>query len=176
MDAGSLLMIRIPAGLLLLAQAPGGNLYEPFSMIRIFVGLLFCAVGVVVGIFYILTLSRALEKCSPQSRTMQPGMTWLLLIPLVSVIWHFFVVLALSASLGNEFRARGIPAPPEPGKGLGLAMCICGACCVVPLVNLLAFLPLLILWIIYWIKIADFSRMLDQPPAYGWTPGSTPGY
>lgn len=42
--------------------------------------------GLVVAIFYLLTLMRALQKCSPQSRTMQPGMVWLLLIPLFNLI------------------------------------------------------------------------------------------
>ena len=154
-------------------------MHDPTTMIRLFAGgaaLLFFALFIVVAIFYILTLSRALEKCAPQNRTMQPGMTWLLLIPLVNLIWHFFVVLALSASLGNEFRARNILAPPEPGKSLGLAMCICAACCIIPLLGAITGLANLVLWIIYWIKISEFSHMLDQPPIVGWTPGSTPGY
>jgi len=33
---------------------------------------------------------------------------------------------------------------------------------MIPIVNLLAILPHLILWIIYWVKIAGFSQQLDD--------------
>jgi len=36
------------------------------------------------------------------------------------------------------------------------------ACEMIPIVNLLAILPHLILWIIYWVKIAGFSQQLDD--------------
>ena len=139
------------------------------SIIRLFSGALFLtffAIGIAVAIFYILTLSRALKKCHPASRTMEPGMLWLLLVPLFNLIWNFFVVQAMARSLGAEFRLRNIPnAEPEPGKSIGLAMAICGACSIIPLVNLLTGIVYLALWIIYWIKIAGFSQILDQVPA-----------
>ena len=145
------------------------------SIIRLFSGALFLtffAIGIAVAIFYILTLSRALKKCHPASRTMEPGMLWLLLIPLFNLIWNFFVVQAMAKSLGAEFRLRNIPnADPEPGKSIGLAMAICGACSIIPLVNLLTGIVYLALWIIYWIKIAGFSQILDQVPA---SAGPTP--
>ena len=48
------------------------------TIIRIVAGCLFLAV-LAVGIFYIAFLSRTFAKCAPTSRTMQPGMVWLLL-------------------------------------------------------------------------------------------------
>ena len=138
------------------------------TIIRLFSGavfLSFLAVGIVIAVFYILTLSRALSKCSPASRTIQPGTLWLLLIPLFNLVWNFFVVLGLARSLGNEFRLRNIPnAEPEPGKSIGLAMAICGACSIIPLVNLITGLVYLVLWIVYWIKISGYSQILDQVP------------
>jgi succinate dehydrogenase hydrophobic anchor subunit len=129
----------------------------------------------VVGILYLLTLSNALKKCSVTSRTMQPGMVWLMLIPLFNIIWHFFVVLGLAQSLGNEFRARNVAyVEPEPGKSLGITMCVCGACGIIPFLGILAALAQLVLWIIYWIKIAEFSRMLDQPPLMSVPPNYAP--
>jgi hypothetical protein len=130
------------------------------TIIRIVAGCLFLAV-LAVGIVYIAFLSRVLSKCSQSSRTMQPGMAWLLLVPLVNIIWNFLVVSALAKSLGNEFRLRNIPlSDPEPGKGLGIAMCVCAACGIVPILNIVAIIPHLVLWIVYWVKIADFSRRL----------------
>jgi hypothetical protein len=134
-------------------------------LVRIISGLLviFICLALIPAIFYLLTLSRALKKCSPASRTMQPDMVWLLLIPLFNLVWGFLVVLALSKSLGNEFRARGITnADPEPGKTIGLAMCICVACGIIPYLGFATGLASFVLWIVYWIRIAEFSKMLDQ--------------
>lgn len=116
-------------------------------------------------IFYLLMLQNALNKCAPVSRTMEPGMVWLMLIPLFHLIWQFLVVVALAKSLGNEYRRRGIPCPdPLPGQSIGMAMCICGCCGIIPIVGFLAGPAAFVLWIIYWIKIAEFSRILDFPP------------
>jgi hypothetical protein len=114
------------------------------------------------AIFYILTLRDAVNKCAPASRTIDPGLIWLLLVPLVNVVFHFFVVLGLAQTLRNEFNRRGIRvAEPAPGQSIGLAMCICACCGIIPLLGMLAVLAQLILWIIYWVKIAEYSRKLD---------------
>lgn len=139
------------------------NDIDNVTIIRIVAGLLFLVVLLVPAVFFLLTLSRALSKCSPASRTMEPGMVWLWFIPLFNLVWQFLVVLAIARSVGNEFRARGIPySDPEPGKTIGLAMCICGCCGIIPLLGIITSLVSLVLWIVYWIKVAEFSRMLDQ--------------
>jgi hypothetical protein len=149
------------------------------TVIRIVAGifaLLVLAGFLVIAIFYLQTLSNALRKCSMMSRTMQPGMVWLLLVPFFNIIWQFFVVLALAQSLGNESRARNIlSVEPEPGKSIGIAMCICSVCGIIPILGILAALANLVLWIIYWSKIAEFSRMLDQAPVMTVPPYYTPG-
>ncbi len=138
---------------------------DQVAIIRIVAGILAVCV-LVVGILYLAFLAGVLRKCSPSARTMQPGMVWLSLIPLFNLIWCFFVVSALANSLGNEFRLRKIPIDdPKPGKSIGISMAVCGACMIIPLVNALALLPRLILWIIYWVKIAEYSRRLDLSPA-----------
>jgi type IV pilus assembly protein PilA len=138
-------------------------------MVRVVAGMFFIVVFLallVLNIFYILTLYRALNKCSASSRTIEPGLVWLLLIPLFNLVWHFFVVLGLAKSLGNEFRARNAPnIDLEMGKSIGIAMCVCRVCVFIPILGILALPAYLVLWIIYWVKIAEFSRRLDQLPA-----------
>jgi hypothetical protein len=133
------------------------------TIIRIVAGVM-ALLFLIPFCLYFRTLSRALRKCSPESRTMQPGMVWLVLIPLFGFIWNFIVVLALAKSLDNEFRARGITdAEPEPGKTIGLAMSVCMACGMIPILGGIASIVALVLWVMYWIKIADFSKRLDEP-------------
>lgn len=128
--------------------------------------LAFCGLLLVPAIFYLLTLQRALERCSPESRTMPPGQVWLLLVPFFNLIWQFMVVNAIASSLRNEFVRRAIPlAEAEPGKSVGLVLCISSAAGVIPLLNFLAGPVSLVCWIVYWIKIHGYSNMLAPPMA-----------
>lgn len=130
-----------------------------------FLGMVFFVIFLIPAIFYLLTLQKALAKCSPTSRTMEPGMVWLCLIPLFSLIWNFFVVMALGKSLSNEFARRGIASPePLPGQPIGLGMSICLCCGIIPVLNLLTSVAALVLWIMYWVKIANYSAMLGELP------------
>lgn len=117
-----------------------------------------CAVLLVPMIFYLLTLQKALNRCSPESRAMQPGMVWLMLIPLFNLVWQFFVVINMAKSLGAEFQKRGIAEDPNPGQTLGLVMCVA---------NLICGPVGLICWIIYWVKIAGYSARIAAPAAPG---------
>ena len=121
-------------------------------------------------IFFLLTLQKALGRCAPQNRTMGPGEVWLLLIPLFNLVWQFIVVSRVAVSLGNEFRMRGIPQEPEPGKTIGLAYCVLAVCSIIPILGLLISIAALVCWIIYWIKISEFSSQLAFPYS---PPGST---
>ena len=138
------------------------NSAQPFAM------LLGMAVAVLIGlviilipaIFYLLTLQKALNRCSPENRAMNPGMVWLMLIPLFNLVWHFFVVLNLAKSLGAEFQKRGIVDEPQPGKNLGLIMCILACCGWVPFLGLFTGIGALVCWIVYWVRIAGCSAKL----------------
>jgi hypothetical protein len=111
-------------------------------------------------IFYILTLQKAINKCAPENRAMQPAMTWLLLVPCFSLIWHFFVVINMAKTLGAEFQKRGQAEEPAPGQKIGLITCILACCSVIPILGGLCGLGALVCWIIYWVKIAEFSGKL----------------
>jgi hypothetical protein len=124
----------------------------------------FSVVFLIPGIFYALTLQRLLERCAPASRAMSPGLVWLLLIPLFNLVWHFVVVTNVARSLRGEFVARGIPLPEaEPGKSLGIAMCALAASSWIPLLGFVTGLAGFVCWIVYWVKMADFSRQLSMP-------------
>jgi hypothetical protein len=114
------------------------------------------AILLVPMIFYLLTLQKALNRCSPECRAMNPGLVWLMLIPLFNIVWQFFIVMNMAKSLAAEFQKRGIAEDPSPGQTLGLVMCIG---------NLICGPVGLICWIIYWVKIAGYSSKIAAPPA-----------
>jgi hypothetical protein len=140
-----------------------GDLLQPWHILLLL--FVFSFFFLLPAIFYILTLQRALNKCSPTSRTLEPGMVWLYIVPVVNLVFHFFIVLGMAKSLRNEFDRRGVLiADPTPGQSVGLAMCICACCTIIPILGFLTGLAHLVLWIIYWAKIAEYSRTLDAHP------------
>ncbi len=111
----------------------------------------------IVKVFYLMTLSRALKNCSPQARKSYPGMIWLELIPVIGVVWSFVNVIQVSGSIGNEFRRRNIASEDSPSIMLGIIACILGVgTAVFPFAGVAG----VICWIIYWMKISDYCHIL----------------
>ena len=139
--------------------------FSDFAALSAISGFLFVAflIFLIPSVFFLLTLQKALTRVAPERRTMNPPMVWLGLIPLFSVVWNFFMVLALSKSLGAELTARNIPHENEPGKTIGLVWAGLSAACLVPGLGFLLGIPVLIMWIIYWVKIAGFSAKIADP-------------
>jgi hypothetical protein len=125
--------------------------------------LIVIAIMLVPLIFYCLTLQKALNRCSPENRAMNPGMVWLMFIPLFNIVWHFFIVVNMAKSLGAEFQKRGMAEEPNPGQKLGMILCILACCGVVPILGILASLAAFVCWILYWVKIAGFSSKIAAP-------------
>ncbi len=136
--------------------------WGPLVFILIVVGV-FVVISIVVGIFYCLTLQKALSRCSPQNRTLSPGLVWLFLIPIFNLVWHFFVVINMAKSLHAEFVARNIVEEESPGQAIGLATCILNVVALLPFVGWVARIAGLVCWIIYWVKIAGYSGKIAQP-------------
>lgn len=136
--------------------------------------LVLFAISIIPLVFYLLTLQRALEKCAPHNRSMSPGLVWLQLIPFFNIIWQFFVVSAVSGSLSKEYAARRLPAEGDFGRSIGIAMAILWVCWLIPYVSGFAFIAWLVLWIVYWVKIAGLSGRLDRSAMYG-SAGGYPG-
>jgi predicted MFS family arabinose efflux permease len=123
--------------------------------------LVLMAAGILVGVFFLLSLQRVLNLCAPENRRLEPGQVWMCLIPLFSLVWIFVVVARIADSLDQEFESRHAP-PEDYGRGVGMAYCILTVVSIVPFLNLLTGPAGLVCLIIYWAKIADYSRRLEQ--------------
>lgn len=136
-----------------------------FGILFVFLMLIVLAIGLAIAIFYILTLRKALLQCSQQNRTTSPDSAWLLLIPLFNLVWTFILYPKISESLEREFRSRGIPVEPQPAKTLGIVLAVLQVCGLVPFINMLTAIPVLIVFVMYWVKIAGYSKQLASAPA-----------
>jgi len=92
---------------------------------------------------------------------MSPGLVWLNLIPLFGQGWLVYTVIKISHSVKKQAEARNTVELGDGAYSVGLAMAICGIVSVIPFVGLSTGLACLVLWIIYWIKIAQLNSKLE---------------
>ena len=108
-------------------------------------------------------------------------MVWLFLIPCFNLIWQFFIATRIPDSLKNEFRDRDRDDGSDYGKTIALTQAVLGLLNV-PLsmssnlvaqqspeislaisgVSMILSLIGLVLFIVFWVKIANYSRMLGE--------------
>ena len=147
---------------------------EMAGMLCLIIGVVL-AVCLLIVIIYLQTLQKALSRVSPRNRLMEPGLVWLLLIPCFNIIWQFFIAIRVPGSLQNEFRDRGRDDGSDYGKSIAMTNAILGIVGGV-ISNILirsrdtAEIGLylsgglsiinLVLFIIFWVKIAGYSNQL----------------
>ena len=143
----------------------------------VFLGLV-CAllIGLLIAvIMYLVTLQTALGRVAPHNRRMEPGMVWLALVPCVNIIWKFMIAVHVPESLKNEFRERGRDDGSDYGKSIALTGAIVdvaggflgnltsrfpGQGGTGNIIAVAALVLGLILFVVFWAKVANYSRML----------------
>jgi hypothetical protein len=113
---------------------------------------------------------------------MQPGLVWLMWIPLFNIYWNFHIVIALAKSLREEFDARRLPINSTFGKSVGLAWAGMGVFSIflsvaqnvlqylapdnIPVIGAFTIFSFvmsiaqLVCFITYWVQIVKFGREL----------------
>jgi len=109
--------------------------------------------GAVPAILAFVVLSRI----PPQFRKQEPGLAFLLLIPLFSLIWTFFVHPKVAESLKAYYDAQGPHAHGDCGGTIALWLCICSVCTIVPVLGSCLGLAALILLIVFYVQAFQLS-------------------
>ncbi len=154
--------------------------------------ILGCTAVFVIGIlmvfiFFHITLMKAIQACAPRNQAMAPGLVWLNFVPFLNLVWQFVNVIQVGNSLQAEYRDRGLRSDDESfDKTLGLSYIILGLVAnginvvgnlvgkdidepgepgllmgVRILVMVLALVQIILI-IVYWVKIAGFTRELNE--------------
>lgn len=121
--------------------------------------LIAAVIGIAIVIFYILSMQKALDLAGERHRKMNPAMVWLMLIPLFNLVWHFFVVKHVSDSIKSWAAEKGAKVD-DAGYTIGLIACIANCCGIIPGLNLLAGPVGLVCFIIWWVKVAGFNKLM----------------
>lgn len=135
--------------------------YAAFALLGGFV-LVFLLVFLVIMIFFLLSLQKALTLAGAENREMSPGLVWLNLIPIFNLGWMVYTVLKISEAVSKKYAAHNVPNPSEGAKTLGLLYSISSICSIIPFLGGLFALAALVLFIIYWIKVAEFNKAMPE--------------
>jgi hypothetical protein len=130
------------------------------AIVLVFYGVVFAVVIAiqVVICFLLFTLLKAVPQ---QFRSMEPGMVWLILIPLFNIVWIFFVYIGISKSYQNYFRSLGRYDVGDCGESLGLWYCICTCLSIIPCVGPIAGVIGFVLMIIYFVRLFGLKGQIQ---------------
>ncbi|HTV47557.1 MAG TPA: hypothetical protein VMG59_03845 [Phycisphaerae bacterium] len=115
--------------------------------------LFWLLIKVGVRVFVCWILYSCFKRLPKEFRTQEPGLVWLLLIPVFNLIWNFFTFPALANGYKNYFKSVGRSNVDDCGYGIGLTYCICACCSVF---YYLAFLSPILFFIVGFVLFPIF--------------------
>lgn len=119
---------------------------------------------ITVAVFYLKNLQDTLKECHVKNQQVPPGNVWLMFIPLFNLIYPFILYPKISESLKREFEDRNSPQNGDYGRGIGITMPILGLCGIIPILGIFAGIGNFVLFIIFWVKMAELKNKLRALP------------
>jgi len=148
---------------------PGGSEGALVNLIGVVIGL---GIGLVISAVIAYLLSSCFAVIPAKHRSMEPGMVWLLLIPIFNLYWNFKVYLGLSDSFQSALSAHGEQVgPADTGRTLAKTYCILALVSFIPCLGLIAALVALVFLILFLIKAFELKgrvSKLDTAGDGGW--------
>jgi magnesium-transporting ATPase (P-type) len=146
------------------------NYYELFSQfLGLAIGII--AVAVFILVMYLLTLQNVLKEVSDNNRLVPAANVWLMFIPIFSTFYVFYLYPRISNSINAEMDERGASDGSDYGKTLGMTLATLGLVSsllsyakIAPSLSGLLSLTNLVLFIIFWSKMAGFKTKLINTP------------
>ena len=132
--------------------------------IQLLLALILVAGMILITVFFLLNLQNTLKEISPSNRSSAPANVWLMFIPLFNYIYPFILYPGICDSIKKEYNTRGRREAGDFGRGIAIALPILGLCAIIPYLGILAALANLILFIVFWVKIAEFKNNLKAMP------------
>lgn len=128
------------------------------------IALIVLAVAILIAVLYLKNLQDTLLECAPKNRLVPAVNVWLMFIPLFNLIYPFILYPKISGTLKLEFADRNAVQQGDYGKGIGTAMAVLGLCGMIPVIGGFIGIASLVLFIIFWSKMAGFKNLLQRLP------------
>lgn len=123
-------------------------------LIGVILTMLFAFMAIPAVLAYLV-----LKRIPVKSRTQKPEMAFLLMIPLFSLVWAFFVHPKIAESLKNYYDKNGNPQS-DYGEKLALWFCITSACGLIPVIGFISAIASLVLGVMFYIKAIELSSKI----------------
>lgn len=132
------------------------------------------AIALAINIVICFLIYAAQKQVPAEHRQIEPGLVWLLLIPIFNIVWNFWVFLKVPDSYRAAFAARGELDVADCGRGVGQWYAICCAVATagsfIPIVSCfsaIAGLASLVLLILFLVKLWGLKARLAvaAPPS-----------
>jgi hypothetical protein len=123
----------------------------------------------VLPALYLNSLRKTLLLINLKNRTINPNYVWFMFIIFFNLYYNFKLVSSIATSLSNEFSDRNIAVDEKrPGETIGFINSIFLVLWFINAftkfdpgaVNFILSLGALITWIIYWVKIRKYKKLL----------------
>ena len=132
----------------------------------------------VPAVLYLNSLRKTLLLIDVKNRTIDPNYVWFMFIIGFNLYYHFKLVNSIATSLSNEFADRNIAINQKrPGETVGyinstflvtyvIYFYFCTFSQIRPDQNAILVWGALISWIIYWVKINNYKKLLISDNKY----------
>jgi hypothetical protein len=123
----------------------------------------------ILPVLYLNSLRKTLLLVDIKNRSINPNYVWFMFIIFFNLYYHFKLVSSIATSLSNEFSDRNIAIDEKrPGETIGfinsifLVLWFINAFTKFDMgaINFILFLGAFITWIIYWVKIRRYKKLL----------------
>jgi len=128
--------------------------------------LVLCLVHVVLSAVVCVFISNAFMALPPNHRKIQGGLIWLLLIPLFSLVWNFWVFLKIPKSYQSYFSSQNRVDVGDCGWQIGLWYSILSPIAlfseVVPELAIAAVIAAIVLLVVFIVKVTKLKGKISQ--------------
>jgi len=111
-------------------------------------------------ILFLLSVQKNLSLISYKNRKINSYLVWIGLIPLIGLIWNFFLAVYIKESNYEEFKEKKIDYNGDYGYSSGITFSVLSCCIIIPCINFLSIIPQLVFFILFWIKITELNKLL----------------
>lgn len=141
-----------------------------------FLGIMCASLVIGLGIQAVICwyLSNCLKAIPQEHRKQEPGMVWLLMIPLFSIVWNFFVYPRISESYKSYFDSIGRTDVGDCGRSLAFTFCILCCCTIIPYLGGCVGIAALVIWIILLVKYSTLKGQITNPSGGSYPVSQTP--
>lgn len=123
---------------------------------------------IIVEIVFAYRLYQGLQNIPEKYRTTEPYTAWFTLIPVAGIAFYWILLPhRIPESFRNYFSENpgSGKEPKDYGKAMGLGTAISTTCLLIPVVNVIAWIPAVIFLVVFLVQFTEMEKQLSRKNA-----------